>query len=79
MNLYGAGQRLAWAAMNWQFTCRERRAVRGLEVLRRSYEYVLVMAALEGSRDGQPRPYYEAYVDALEILGMRAMMVARSL
>ncbi len=79
MNLYGAGQRLAWAVVNWQFSCRARRAVRGIEVLRRSYEYVLVMAALEGSRDGQQRMYYEAYVDALEILGMRAVMVAKSL
>jgi hypothetical protein len=53
--------------------------VRGIAVLRRSYEYVLVMAALEGSRDGEQQPYYEAYVDALQILGMRAMLVARAL
>ena len=79
MSLYGAGQRLVWEVSHWQFSSRARRAVRGIEVLRRSYEYVLVMAALEGTRDGQPRPYYEAYVDALEILGMRAMLVAKSL
>jgi len=79
MNLYGAGQRLVWEVVNRQFNCRARRAVRGIAVLRRSYEYVLVMAALEGSRDGEQQPYYEAYVDALQILGMRAMLVARSL
>jgi hypothetical protein len=46
--------------------------------LRRSHEYVLVMAALEGTRDVR-RPYYEAYVDALEILSARALLVAKAL
>ncbi len=57
---------------------RARRAVRGLVILRRAYEYVLVIAALEGVRP-VPRPYYEAYVDALNILGARATWVARAL
>lgn len=57
---------------------RARRALHGLVMLRRAHEYVLIMAALEGSRD-VPRPYYEAYVDALEILGARALFVAKAL
>jgi hypothetical protein len=60
------------------FNSRARRAVRGVVMLRRAYEYVLVMAALEGSRDGG-RNYYESYVDALEILGARALLVAKTL
>jgi hypothetical protein len=48
--------------------------VRAIEKLRRSYEYVLVMAAAEDALN----PHYEAYVDALEILGGRAMWVANS-
>jgi hypothetical protein len=36
------------------------------------------MAVLEGSR-AVPGPYYEAYVDALEILGARALLVAKIL
>ena len=59
------------------FSRRARRAVRGVDMLRRSYEHVLVMAALEGSRP-VPGPYYEAYLDALEILGARALLVAKS-
>ena len=57
---------------------RARRAVRGLVVLRRAYEYVVVRAALEGVQP-DPNPYYEAYVDALNGLGARASSVARSL
>jgi hypothetical protein len=57
---------------------RARRAMLALVTLRRAYEYLLVMAALEGARDA-PRPYYEAYVDAMEILGARALLVARAL
>jgi hypothetical protein len=60
------------------FSRRARRAVRGLVILRRAYEYVVVMAALEGVQP-DPRPYYEAYVDALNILGARATSVARAL
>lgn len=60
------------------FNTRARQAVHGLKMLRRVSEHVLVMAALEGARD-VPRPYYEAYVDALEILGGRALLVARTL
>ena len=33
------------------FSRRARRAVHGVVMLRRAYEYVLVMAALEGARD----------------------------
>ena len=60
------------------FNRRARRAVLGLVMLRRAYEHVLVMAALEGAREIR-RPYYEAYVDALEILGARALFVAGAL
>jgi hypothetical protein len=60
------------------FNRRARRAVRGLVMLRRAYEHVLVMAALEGAREIR-MPYYEAYVDALEILGARALFVAGAL
>jgi len=60
------------------FNRRAREAMRGLKTLRRTYEYVLVMAALEGARDNR-RPYYEAYVDALEIVSARALWVARAL
>jgi hypothetical protein len=57
---------------------RARRTVYGLVVLRRTHEYVLVMAALEGARDDR-RTYYEGYVDALEILGARALWLAKAL
>jgi hypothetical protein len=46
-------------------------------MLRRAYEHVLVMASLESVREDR-RPYYEGYVDALEILGTRALWVARA-
>jgi hypothetical protein len=36
------------------------------------------MAALEGMRE-DPLPYYEGYMDALEILGARALWVAKAL
>jgi hypothetical protein len=48
-----------------------------LVTLQRAYEHVMVMAALEGVREDR-RPYYEGYVDALEVLSMRALWVARS-
>jgi hypothetical protein len=60
------------------FSRRARRTVYGLVVLRRTHEYVLVMAALEGSRDGR-KTYYEGYVDALEILGGKALLLAKAL
>ena len=60
------------------FNSRARQTVRGLATLRRTYEYVLVMAALEGVRDGRQH-YYEAYVDALEIVSARAVWVAKAL
>jgi hypothetical protein len=60
------------------FSPHARRTVYGLVVLRRTHEYVLVMAALEGARDDR-RAYYEGYVDALEILGARALLLAKAL
>jgi hypothetical protein len=57
---------------------RARQAVHGLVVLRRAYDHVLVMAALESVR-GDRRPYYEGYVDALEVLRTRALWVVRAL
>ena len=60
------------------FNRRARRAVHGVVMLRRAYEHVLVMAALEGVRGAQS-PYYEDYVDALDILSARAAWIARSL
>lgn len=55
-----------------------RRALRGLMMLRRAYEHVLVMATVEGVRPVR-RPYYEGYVDALNILVAKATSIARSL
>jgi hypothetical protein len=60
------------------FSKRVRQGVEGLMMLRRVYEYVFVMAALEGSGEART-PCYEAYVDALEILGARALLIAKSL
>jgi hypothetical protein len=60
------------------FNRRARHAVHGLVMLRRAYEHVLVLATLEGVRAVR-RPYYEDYVDALNILGARAALIARSL
>jgi len=59
------------------FSRRARRAVHGLVMLRRAYEHVLVMAALEGVR-GARSEYHEDYVDALNILGARAALIART-
>ncbi len=60
------------------FNRRARETVRGLATLRRTYEYVLVMAALEGARESRGL-YYEGYVDALEIVSARALWVAKTL
>lgn len=60
------------------FNGRARQTLHGLAVLRRTYEYVLVMAALEGARENRG-PYYEGYVDALEIVSARALWVAKAL
>jgi hypothetical protein len=57
---------------------RARQTVLGLVMLRRAHEHVLMMAALEGVREDR-RLYYDGYVDALEILGTRALWVARAL
>lgn len=57
---------------------RARQAVHGVVVLRRAHDHVLLMAALEGMRE-DPLPYYEGYMDALEILGARALWVAKAL
>lgn len=60
------------------FNPQARRTVYGLVVLRRTHEYVLVRAALEGAQDDRTA-YYEGYVDALEILGAKALLVAKAL
>ena len=60
------------------FSRHARRTVYGLVVLRRTHEYLLVMAALEGAGDDR-RAYYEGYVDALEILGAKALLLAKAL
>jgi hypothetical protein len=60
------------------FSGRARRAVRGLTLLRRAYDHVFVVATLEGMRPIR-RPYYEAYVDALNILAAKATLIARAL
>jgi hypothetical protein len=60
------------------FNSRARQTVRGLAVLRRTYEYVLVVAVLEGARENRGL-YYEAYVDALAIVSARALWVAKTL
>ncbi len=60
------------------FSRHARQTVYGLVVLRRTHEYVLVMAALEGTRE-DGGAYYEGYVDALEILGARALLLAKAL
>ncbi len=57
---------------------RARRALRGLMMLRRAYEHVLVMATVEGVRPVR-RVYYDGYVDALNILVAKAASIARSL
>jgi hypothetical protein len=60
------------------FSRRARRAVHGLVLLRRAYEHVLVMATLEGVRPIR-RSYYDDYVDALNILGAKAVLIAKTL
>jgi hypothetical protein len=57
---------------------RSRQALRGLMMLRRAYDHVFVMATVEGVRPIR-RPYYEAYVDALNILAAKATLIARAL
>jgi hypothetical protein len=60
------------------FSGRARRALGGLMMLRRAYDHVFVMATLEGVRPIR-RPYYEAYVDALNILAAKATLIAKVL
>ena len=57
---------------------RARRAISGMVTLRRAYEHVLVMAVLEGA-GARREAFYDGYVDALEILGARAALIARNL
>jgi hypothetical protein len=76
--LSGLALRFPVGVVDFLFGRRVRRGVEGLVMLRRVYEYVFVMAALEGARDFR-RPCYEGYVDALEILGSRALLIAKSL
>jgi hypothetical protein len=72
-----SGFRLS-TALSLMFSRRAREAVRGVGLLRRSHEHLVLMAVLEGSK-AIPGPYYEAYLDALEILGARALLVAKTL
>jgi hypothetical protein len=64
--------------LTFLFSRRARHALHGLLMLRRAYEHVLVTATLEGVR-AERRPYYEDYVDALNILSARATLIARNL
>jgi hypothetical protein len=64
--------------LGFLFDRRRRRAVHGLTMVRRAYEHVLLTAVLEGVRPVR-RQYYEDYVDALSILGARALLIAKSL
>jgi hypothetical protein len=72
------GFRFSFGLVALVFSRRARRAVRGVDLLRRSHEHLVLMAVLEGSRP-VPGPYYEGYLDALEILGARALLVAKTL
>jgi hypothetical protein len=79
------GNALSWFSLMFPlevvyllFSRHARRTAYGLVVLRRTHEYVLVMAALEGTREDRGA-YYEGYVDALEILGARALLLAKAL
>jgi len=60
------------------FHRRLRQTLRGLELLRHAYEHVFILAAQEDTRAGD-KTYYQAYVDALEILGSKSLLVAGSL
>jgi len=60
------------------FSRRARRTVRGVIMLRRTHKYLLLAAALEGAR-AVPGPHYDGYLDALEILGASALLVAKTL
>jgi hypothetical protein len=57
---------------------RARRALRGLMMLRRVYEYVLLMATIEGMQP-VPRPHYQGYVDALNVVAAKANLIASTL
>ncbi len=74
-------QRRRWAPETWPaLLCsrRARRAAHGLALLRRAYEHVLVEAVLEGARPSRGA-HYDAYVDALRVLGSKAELIARTL
>jgi hypothetical protein len=57
---------------------RARRALCGLIILRRVYEYVLLMATVEGMQPVR-RPHYQGYVDALNVLAAKATLIAKTL
>ena len=57
---------------------RARRVLIGLMMLRRVYEYVLLMAIVEGVQPVR-RPDYQGYVDALTVLAAKATLIAKTL
>jgi hypothetical protein len=57
---------------------RARQALCGLIMLRRVYEYVLLMATVEGMQPVR-RPHYQGYVDALNVLAAKATLIAKAL
>jgi hypothetical protein len=57
---------------------RARGALCGLIMLRRVYGYVLLMATVESEQPVR-RPYYQGYVDALNILAAKASLIAKTL
>ncbi len=79
--LLGVGRRVVFRLPELPvllFSRRARQAVRGLRMLERVYERVVVMATLEGARPVR-RVYYEGYVDALRIVSAKACLIARTL
>ncbi len=56
---------------------RARRAVSGLMMLRRVYEYVLLMATVEGVQPVR-RPHYQGYLDAMNVLAAKAALIAKT-
>lgn len=57
---------------------RARQAVCGLMILRRVYEYVLLMATVETVEPGR-RSDHQGYVDALSVLAAKAASIAKTL
>jgi hypothetical protein len=54
------------------------RAARGAVRLRRVYEHVLIDAVIEGARPVR-RSCYDGYVDALQLLSARMVLVTKDL